>query len=511
MYIQCLALILVAWSCLGVRAFAARFDVTAQGARGDGKTLDTAAIQKAIDFCHKAGGGVVYFPSGNFLSGTIELKSNVILRLSPGATLWGSKRMEDYSLPHLIYARGARNIGIDGGGIIDGNGRAFWDAHFKPLKRPSPTIELVECKYIRIENVRIRNTPGWGIHPLVCDHVVIRGISIIDDYRGPNTDGIDPDSTRNLMISDSFFSTGDDSIVLKTTARLGQPAPACENIAVTNCVIMSDDAALKLGTESYGDFRHIRVSNCVIRKSDEGVSIYGRDGGTFEDVSFSGLSIQTSSRENRQTYPVRIRLNRRFENSRQSRIRDITFSDITIDTKGRVLVTGTPAAPLQNLTFRDIFMRITGFEPLGRVPRHNGSLRTRRVAQTPNYGLTPAAVTVANAKHITFDGIRFRWDAPDPEPERHALFMAGVEHVVIRGFQGRPARANGQLAAIGFFEAQDVFITECKPEAGTGVFVGWKGGGLANFMLNGNDLRHVRKEIVRGAVYVPVGSLNATR
>ncbi len=300
---------------LGAQTPPVVFDVTAQGAKGDGKTLDTAAIQKAIDSCHKSGGGVVYFPNGNFLSGTIELKSNVIFRLSPGATLWGSRNMEDYAQPHLIYARGAENIAIDGGGAIDGNGDAFWNADFRPKRRrPSPEIELVECKDVRIENIRIRNTPGWGIHPLLCDRVVIRGISMITDYRGPNTDGIDPDSTRNLFISDTYIETGDDAIVLKTTGRLGQPAPPTENVTVTNSVLMSDDAALKLGTESYGDFRHIRVSNCVIRKSAEGVAIYGKDGGTFEDVNFSGLSIETSSIDKRRTYPIYIDLDRRTRN-----------------------------------------------------------------------------------------------------------------------------------------------------------------------------------------------------
>jgi polygalacturonase len=113
---------------------------------------------------------------------------------------------------------------------------------------------LVESKDVRIGNIRIRNTPAWGIHPLVCDRVLIRGISMITDYRGPNTDGIDPDSTRNLTISDTYIETGDDAIVTKTTGRLGEPVPPTENVAITNSVLMSDDAAIKLGTESHGGF-----------------------------------------------------------------------------------------------------------------------------------------------------------------------------------------------------------------------------------------------------------------
>ena len=479
------------------------FDVMAHGAKGDGQTLDTAAIQKAIDASHKAGGGVVFFPSGNFLSGTIELKSNVTLRLSPGATLWGSRKIEDYARQHLIYARGAENIAIDGGGTINGNGDAFWDKDFRPRgRRPSSAIELVEGKDIHIENIRLRNTAAWGIHLLVCDRVFIRGISIISDARGPNTDGIDPDSTRNLTISDSYIETGDDAIVVKTTGRLGQPAPPSENITITNSVLISNTAALKLGTESHGDFRHIRVSNCVIRRSSAGVAIYGKDGGTFEDVSFSDLAIETSSIEKRRTYPIYIDLDRRSEESRQSRIRDITFSDITIRTNGRVLVTGMPAHPLENLTFRNVFMRMTGFESLEGATQPRGSASTKNVAQKINHAPTPAAFVVASATNVTLDGIRMQWETTGDAPERHALYLSAVRQVMIRGFQGRAAVANGKLAAIGLHETGDVFITGSRPDEGTAVFVGATG--ATDIALAGNDLRHAGKEMAEGAAYVPV-------
>lgn len=504
-YVNRLAIIFVTWTGLGACAFAATYDVTAQGAKGDGNTLDTAAIQKAIDSCYKAGGGIVYFPNGNFLSGTVELKSNVTLRLSPGATLFGSRRMEDYDRPHLIYARGAENIAIDGGGAINGNGDAFWDAGFKPKgRRPMPEIELVECKDVRIENIRIRNAAGWGIHPLLCDRVLIRGISIINDYRTPNTDGIDPDSTRNLIISDSYIETGDDAIVLKTTGRLGKPPAPTENITVTNNVLMSDDAALKLGTESYGDFLHIRVSNCVVRKSAEGVAIYAKDGGTFEDVNFSGLSIETSSISKRRTYPIYIDLDRRTPESRQSRIRNIVFSDITVETKGRILLTGMAEQPLEALVFRNLLMRITGFEPLERASQPLGAGSVRPVAQRINRGPMPAAFVADNVSGLTLDGCHIEWNPPADEapPERHALYLTEVAHLAIKGFEGRPAVANGKLAAIGLDRATDVFITDSKPEEGTAVFVGRKGGTPADVMFSGNDLRHAGKEMVEGAVYM---------
>jgi hypothetical protein len=479
------------------------FDVTAHGAKGDGKTLDSAAIQKAIDACHRAGGGVVYFPRGDFLSGTFVLKSNVTLHLSPGATLWGSRHIEDYGPLHLIYARGAENIAIEGSGTINGNGDAFWYPGFKPReKRPSPLIELVECKDVRIENVRIRNTPGWGIHPLLCERVFIRGISMISPYDGPNTDGIDPDSSRDVIISDSYIETGDDCIVLKTTGRLGLPAPPCENVTITNCVLLSDDAALKLGTESHGDFRHIVFSNCAIRKSNVGLAIYAEDGGTFENVGFSNITIETAPTRGRATYPIYIDLERRYEDSRQSRVRDIHFSNITIHSMGRLLVGGMPDHPLENLTFRNIFFRVTGYEAVEKLRKPRGSNRVRPAPQELDYASAPAAMVFANVRGLTLDAVRVHWDAAGTPPERHAIYSARVEDLTVRGFQGRGAATKGKLAAIGLDQSRNVFITGSRAEEGAGVFVGWNGVAKEEILLSGNDLKGAVQETAEGAAYV---------
>jgi hypothetical protein len=482
---------------------ASLFDVSNYGAKGDGKTLETRAIQKAIDACHEAGGGVVYFPRGDYLSGTLVLRSNVTLHLSPGATLWGSRRIEDYGPLHLIYARGAENIAIEGGGTINGNGDAFWYPDFKPHeKRPSPAIELVECKDVRIENVRIRNTAGWGIHPLACDRVYIRGIAMISPYEGPNTDGIDPDSSRNVIIADSYIETGDDCIVLKTTGRLGLPAPPCENVTVANCILSSDDAALKLGTESHGDFRHITFSNCVIRKSTVGLAIYAKDGGTFENIRFSGITIETAPTRGRATYPIYLDLEQRYEDSRISRVRDVHFSDISIHSSGRVLAAGMPEHPLEDLTFRNIFFRVTGFDAVEGRRKPRGSNRVRPAPKEQDYASVPAALAFANVRGLNLDGVRVLWDGPAPPPERHALYAARVEDLTIRGFQGRSAAAGGKLAAIGLDRTRNVLVTASRAEAGTDVFLGLIGVAKEELLLSGNDLRQAVKETAEGATYI---------
>jgi len=206
------------------------YDVLEFDAAGDGKTLDTAAINRAIDTCTAAGGGTVYLPPGTYLSGMVILKSNVTLYLEAGATLLGSKNISDYSSQagppatgdanqkHLIFARDAENVGVAGPGRIDGQGPKFWvpsgrkplppqeawrdvaTYDWKPLSRPSPMLEFYNCKNLRIEDVRIENAPGWTLRPIHCDNVFIRGISIKNPIIGPNCDGIDPTCCHNVFI-----------------------------------------------------------------------------------------------------------------------------------------------------------------------------------------------------------------------------------------------------------------------------------------------------------------------
>lgn len=196
-------------ACLLICCTAAAAECSVQP--GDGAINNTPAIQRAIDACAKTG-GTVRFPAGQYVSGTLFLKSNVTLHLDAGATLFGSKRIEDYNPKHLIYAEGATNIAIEGPGTIDGQGDAFLDAKLKPLPRPSPLIELVECKDVRISDLNIRKAAAWTIHPRLCDRVIIRGLSIVNNMLALNTDGIDPDGSRNVIISDSYIEAGDDSI-----------------------------------------------------------------------------------------------------------------------------------------------------------------------------------------------------------------------------------------------------------------------------------------------------------
>ncbi len=287
-------------------------DVTAYGAKGNGRNMDTRAIQQAIDACAEEGGGTVYFPNGTYLSGTIVLASNVTLYLDAGATLLGSRNLEDYDPPYLIYAHEAKNISIQGKGVIDGQGASFWDEDFNPLERPARMIELVACQNVTIRDVTIQNSPSWAVELLGCDRVVVDAVSIINPRRGPNTDGLDIVSSSNVLVSNCYIEGGDDSICLK--ARLKDKP--CENVTVTNCVLISDDTAIKLGTRSTGDIRHCVFSNIAIRNTRYGISLFMKDGGTYEDIQFSNITMEMETGTARYAYPIMMDIEPRTDTSK---------------------------------------------------------------------------------------------------------------------------------------------------------------------------------------------------
>jgi polygalacturonase len=223
------------------------------GATPDGKTMNTASIQRAIDDAFRTGGGTLYVPAGTFLTGRIDLKSRVGLYLAAGCTLLGSKSLSDYhgapgsadaSQRHLIYARDAEEVTLAGSGRIAGQGSSFWEpsgraplppeeqwadvaSHaYKEKKsgRPSPMIRFANCRKVHVEGVRLENSPGWTLHLINCDDVEITGMSIKNPIYGPNTDGIDMTGCQNVQVSGCTIETGDDAICLKSENPFG-PEP----------------------------------------------------------------------------------------------------------------------------------------------------------------------------------------------------------------------------------------------------------------------------------------------
>ena len=245
-----------------------------------------------------------------------------------------------------------------------------------------------------------------------------------------NTDGIDPDSSRNVIISDSYIEAGDDCIVLKTTNRGGVVTPT-ENVTVTNCVLVSAASALKLGTESWGDFRHCVFSNCVIRQARTGIALLAKDGGTMEDVRFQNITMQTQPKWGKGVeWPIEIDIERRSEKSKLSHIRDVSLSDISMVTKGRVLIEGMPESLIDTLTMRNVIMRITGYEAIKNAHKNRGG--NGGLADAVDFGSTPSALIFAHAKNVDLSGIRVSWPEVKAE-ERTDLFTHNVKELTTSG------------------------------------------------------------------------------
>ncbi|MFV8325349.1 glycoside hydrolase family 28 protein [Flavobacterium sp. ZS1P14] len=296
-----LLLVLINFGILSVKAQKATtvIDVTKYGAIGDGKALDTKAIQKAIDAAAKLGNGTrVLVPANHqYLISTIILKSNIEFHLQGNAQLLVSTKKEDYSVEGSIIANDVKNLKISGTGSINGRALEFM-SHYDTTKeiwmpkdwRPKLFI-LTKCKDLEITEITIEKAPSWSLHMLGCENVLIDGVKIKNNLDVPNCDGIDPDHCRNVEIRSCEISCGDDAIVVKATQQEIDYGPSA-NIWVHDCSIETQDSGLKIGTETTQDIYNIVFERCEIKTSCRGLTIQLRDEGdvyniVFKDINFT--------------------------------------------------------------------------------------------------------------------------------------------------------------------------------------------------------------------------------
>jgi len=277
------------------------------GATGDGHTLDTAALQAAIDACAGQGGSV-WVPPGNYRTGSLFLRSNLCLHLDAGATLLGSQSPADYPVIEsrwegthqltyapLITGQNLENIAITGRGVIDGCGETWWQAFStRTLAYPRPRlVSFSDCRNVLVEGITATNSPAWTINPVRCENVNIRGLTIINPPNSPNTDGINPDSCRLVRISDCYVSVGDDCITIKAGTQDERPhlRAACRDITITNCTLERGHGGVVIGSEMSGDVQNVVISNCVLIGTDRGIRLKSRRGrgGTVQDIRVDNL------------------------------------------------------------------------------------------------------------------------------------------------------------------------------------------------------------------------------
>ena len=300
-------------SALAADTSVKEFNPINYGAKADGRTDDAVAIQRAIDACTLAGGGQVILPVGKtFICGPIELKSNVDLHLETGSRLKANPDKSIYNKSAFfanrgegmmwIYTdaeKGVENLSITGKGTIDGSGVSFMGKELDDSYELLPTttfdprphvLSLFKVKKLIIRDVNICNSAYWTVHLIGCYDATIDGISLLNDLKIRNCDGIDVDHSRKVRIANCLIEAGDDCICLKNRREYEAYGP-CQDIVVTNCVMTSRSCAIKIGSENMDEISGVLFDNCIIRDSNRGLGIQNRDEGTVKNVVFSNMIV----------------------------------------------------------------------------------------------------------------------------------------------------------------------------------------------------------------------------
>jgi len=361
------------------------------GAVADGKTKNTVAIQNAINTANKMGGAIVLVPAGNFLTGILQLKSNVELHLDANAVLLASTNRIDYgprTANALISAKGQHNVAITGKGVITGqsaallkdiyvmlNAGTLFDASWKTVNpwhqmrtdetsRPK-LLDFSYCDSVQIKEITLKDGLCWIQNYVCCSNVIIDGIKVLSNSYW-NNDGLDITDSENVIIRNCNINAADDGICLKSEERhLG-----CKSILIYNCTVRSSANGIKFGTASYGGFRNVVVKDITVYDTyRSAIALEAVDGGVLEDVNVRGVKATNTGNA------ILIRLGHRNKDSLVSSLRNVHINDVTVavpagkpdkgyNMEGPELryphnvipssITGLPGHPVENVTLENI-------------------------------------------------------------------------------------------------------------------------------------------------------------
>ncbi len=447
------------------------YNVTTYGAKGDGKTDDAVAIQKAIDECNNSGGGTVLFPAlYTFMCSPIVLKSNIDLHLENNSKLLANPDEKAYTKSAFrnnlgegsLWLSGEKleNFSITGTGEINGNGISFMgdeleDSYvLKPFNGFDPrphVLTIIGGKNIRIKDVKIGNSAYWTVHLVGCNDVVVSGITLLNSLKVRNSDGIDVDHSKNVRISDCYIESGDDCICLKNRREF-EEFGSCENITVTNCTMTSRSCAIKIGSENMDTIRQVVFNNCIIKKSNRGVGIQHRDEGFVGDVLFSNMIIESHLFSDvwwGKAEPIYITAYRRAKGNNKDanwrfakgqtegkvgQVKNIRFSNIQCSSENGVYVSGESVDKVSDIYFDnvDVFINKTTSIQGGVYDRRPSEMEGMVKGRTSGFYFDKVTgITVRNSS--------VQWGTNRPDYFAHAIETHNVKSFAIAQFTGQSA------------------------------------------------------------------------
>ncbi|WP_160711214.1 DUF4955 domain-containing protein [Chitinophaga solisilvae] len=448
-------------------------DITRYGAVGDGKTLNTAAIQRAIDTCSAQGGGKVRVPAGTWLTGTLLLKNDVMLLVEEQATLLGSPDIKDYQVVDgfkdglgqqmgysLIGAVNAKNTGITGKGTIDGQGKLVRVSGGHE-RRPF-LVRFVRCSHITVTDIHLQGPTAWTMHFFRCSNILAEKVTIRSRGLG-NNDGIDIDCCEKVKISNCDIDSGDDAICFKTTS----PYP-CKDVTVDNIKINTGEGAIKFGTESAGNFENIRVSNIDVAFAREGgIKLFSVDGSHLRNIDIHDIRMEKVN------MPVIIRLGSRLKTFRETDAKQEVGSISNIRIKNvkvqhgawtGMLISGIPGYYIDGISLEDIQINVPGdgtaADARAILEEREGDYPEIKMfgKQIPAYGLY-----IRHAKNIRFHNITYTTDKPDQRP---AIIAGDIEKVQFSNWTLPAGNSAPPVIRIG--DSRDVKLQQVKTASGAG-------------------------------------------
>jgi len=506
-------LLLVTLLLAGCRVSQHAYFITSYGAKGDGSTISTTSIQHAIDACHEAGGGRVIVPAGEFVTGTMVLKSNVELHLQQGARLVGSLDTADYRVDGqrrgMLFAYRAKNITLSGEGEIDGRGSSFHRtdrAHMGedfnrmvtrqkeaympagtvpadgPLAyeyRPGMLVVILQCEQVAIKDLTFRDSPVWTFRIADCDDVSVTGISILNNLMVPNSDGIHCTTSRNVRISGCDIRVGDDAIIVTgfgtqvdvsgditkkldyTSREFGNKTGYAENVTVTNCILQSRSAGIRVG---YGinPIRNCIFSNLVIHGSNRGLGVFSRDDGSIENILFSDIIINNRLHSGHwwgNGEPIHVSSLRQDPDIPAGPVRNIRFRNIIAESESGIVLYGTRESPLKDVQLEDVSIRITRGEF---TDSYGGNFDLRPVHPT-DLGIFEHDIPALYSQFtegLTIGDLSVTWGDDLPSWMTHAVYCSDFSNLTIDGFYGAPARTG--LPAIELMDGKGAALENLR-------------------------------------------------